>query len=297
MKKIEKIYAAGYDSRIGHHGYAMWTDGESYKVFFSSGEEYLFGWKHYDHLYLTEGPDDPRCLGAWHEIKLSAMEKCCQERLVAIMGEDFPWSESSWGSQEDYKEWSDPVTFFGKLSKAYRDPRYFQAHLLKDPEWIVEKSVYDPTCSSIKLCLVQGHWVEVDTQSKKIFRLLSKEAGEEKFSEYTEAEKLAKEKEALARKEHARKCGVIARKYGLPFVVVLRCFKGDEEQVQRFTKSLKAAFGKAFDSDELYCGRARRRNELERLGIEIGYVDPNHIATYILECLEAGKILKDTSCM
>ena len=42
----------------------------------------------------------------WHDIKLTSLERVCQEDFAKQIGFDkFPWEESSWGSREAYEVW------------------------------------------------------------------------------------------------------------------------------------------------------------------------------------------------
>ena len=95
---------------------------------------------------------------------------------------------------------------------------------------------------------------------------------------------------AASRKSYAQRCGVISRKYGIPFANVLRM--GDnEEEAQNHKDSIKVALveiGRMSKKDreywswELSCGRARKKSALQRLGVYTGNGDVNHMDFEIL---------------
>lgn len=100
------------------------------------------------------------------------------------------------------------------------------------------------------------------------------------------AEKKAEEvKKAQEKKEYARRCGRISRRFGLPFVNVLRM--GDnEEEAKKHQESLKKAVSiiKRMEASEkedweheLSCGRARRQAALAHLEVYTGRGDVNHM--------------------
>ena len=103
-------------------------------------------------------------------------------------------------------------------------------------------------------------------------------------------EQMAKKKaeaeaEAKSKKDYARRCGRISRRFGLPFVNVLRM--GDnEEEAKKHQESLKKAVSiiKRMEASEkedweheLSCGRARRQAALAHLEVYTGRGDVNHM--------------------
>ena len=103
-------------------------------------------------------------------------------------------------------------------------------------------------------------------------------------------EQMAKKKaeaeaEAKSKKDYARRCGRIARRFNLPFVNVLRM--GDsEEEAKKHQQSLKEAISiiRKMDASEkedweheLSCGRARRQAALAHLEVYTGRGDVNHM--------------------
>jgi len=93
------------------------------------------------------------------------------------------------------------------------------------------------------------------------------------------------EAEAKAKKDYARRCGRIARRFKIPFVNVLRM--GDsEEEAKKHQQSLKEAISIIEKMDasekedwghELSCGRARRQTALDHLGVYTGRGDVNYM--------------------
>lgn len=297
------VYLKRYDSRKPGKNYALWTTGKAYVVKVGN-RNFASGYFSYDRVYPMYEKDlqemGIEAYKEWETIPFSEISLRCQKDLAEKMGELFPWDASYWGSKEKFEEYWEPQTFEGKIAKSLREHIYFYKEFYNSNEFLAEKEK--------SICLKEegryrehiivlkngdtfkqrsgysdqdGYWATLEKITDEQTDQLLKELEERKAQE------------ALARKEHARKCGVMARKYGIRFEISLRCFKGNEEDIKNFVESLKKAFGKDFDGHELSeCGRARRRTEIERLGIEIGNVDPNHIAEYIYECLHAGVIVK-----
>lgn len=88
-------------------------------------------------------------------------------------------------------------------------------------------------------------------------------------------------------------CGRKARMYKIPFEIAL-AFGGDDNAIKKFLDSLKKVIEGSVEPDlyELRCGRRRNSEEMQRLGIEVGWVDTNRINHYVADCLEVGKILQ-----
>lgn len=97
--------------------------------------------------------------------------------------------------------------------------------------------------------------------------------------------KAEEEKKAQDRKEYARRCGSISRRFGIPFVNVLRM--GDnEEEAKKHKDSMEVAVSiikkmNASEKEEwrheLSCGRARRQAALSYLKVYTGRGDVNHM--------------------
>lgn len=106
--------------------------------------------------------------------------------------------------------------------------------------------------------------------------------------EKAEAEALAKAEaeKASAKRAYAQRCGLIARKYRIPFVNVLRM--GDSESAaEKHAQSLKDAKESLrkmsqrekheLDHEIFSCGRDRKRRALESIGVYLGNGDVNHM--------------------
>lgn len=296
------VYQKDYDSRRPGKIYAQWTTGEAYVVCIGN-QEFFTGYIQYNNCngtnLMTEKTFNEMevefSYESWETISFNEIYIECQRDLVEKMGSMFPWDASDWKDIEEFEEYCEPQTFEGKIAKSLRDRKYFSHNLFNSKE-LSEQTERKVSYEGSEVLLLKNGKFFIITSGFNlldgywaILEELSSERGQEIMKMADEREAQA----AKARKEHARKCGAMARKYGIPFEISLRCFKGDEEDIKNFVESLKKAFGKNFDDHELSeCGRARRGAEIERLGIEIGYVDPNHIAEYILKCLYAGEIVK-----
>lgn len=293
------IYKKVYDSRKPGKNYAMWTSGEAYVVCVGS-QKFYTGYTYYSSRVYLMPANTLNEMGVdsyetWETIPFDEINLECQRDLVRQMYSLFPWDASAWETREEFEEYWEPQTFEGKIAKSLRDRIYFFRNLFHSKE-LSEQTERKVSYEGSEVLLLKNGKFFIITDGFNlqdgywaVLEELSSERGQEIMKMADEREAQA----AKARKEHARKCGVMARKYGIRFEISLRCFKGNEEDIKNFVESLKKAFGKDFDDHELSeCGRARRGAEIERLGIEIGYVDPNHIAEYILECLYAGEIVK-----
>lgn len=240
----------------------------------------------------------------WERIPFRAIHPYCQKDLLEQMGELFPWGLSYWETREAFNEYWDPQTLEGIIEKSLRDSKYFYYKVVTgEKKELFFSAISDSLC--IKLQNYPAKYVEklITINDKVYLYCEGYQIGNGYFARLSKSSKddleflrnELKEEKAItpeACKEHARKCSAIASKYGLKFEIALRCFKGNEEDIKLFVESLNNAFGKEYNASELLCGRMRRHAEINRLGIEIGNVDPNHIAPYILACLDAGKIVK-----
>lgn len=244
----------------------------------------------------------------WEEIYLWQMKPICQKELALLLGDDFPWSESSWIDKKAFEEWDNPSTLEGKVLKATDDNLYC-IQFTKTAEWnnailsstlVEETSKNEPWWKEEYLLETKfgffeyvcgmdhgSRWAklkslnDIDVTYKKA-RIARYNAKKERIAAMTSEQRLA----------YSQKAGRIARSYGISFSVVLHSFKGNEDDVKRFVQTLTAAFNKPFNDHELCCGRERRRSEIQRLGIEIANADPNYIAPYILACLREKKLIK-----
>lgn len=283
----------------------VYATGEAYLVIVDE-KEFITGYFHGKHTYLMDEKflkyfTDMSSPTPWESINFNQISLICQKELVNQMGSLFPWEYASWKSHEDFMEYWEPQTLEGIINKSLREPYYFFSKVVCGEH---TKLVSENTTETIPVQHreIPNHYHEdLVTILGRHFRYkwgyLNSWFGHlEEISdlEYTSLRNVLKKREEeqrQARKEFAKNCGLMARKYGIPFEISLRCFKGNEASIKNFVESLKNAFGKEYSSHELTCGRRRREAEIERLGIQIGYVDANHIADYILSCLEAGKIL------
>ena len=225
----------------------------------------------------------------------------CQRDLVQQMCDLFPWNESYWGSREAFEEYYYPKTFEGKLAKSLRDNRYFKNEIYEKDDWktnILEewdieknKNSYGENGTKIVKFKTEFYYIRYGISSKQESWVTLEHLSQEKALKELQLLNQNNSEQKISKKDHAQKCGLLARKYKISFIVSLRCSKGNEEEIKNFVTTLSQALGKKFNSNELCCGRARRRAEIERLGIDIGSADPNYIADYILECLTHGKII------
>jgi len=70
----------------------------------------------------------------WRTIPFAGITTICQERLVVMMGKDFPFEASFWKTKEAWDEWCEPKTTLGKVSKSSRDSEFFKTWYQSD-EW------------------------------------------------------------------------------------------------------------------------------------------------------------------
>jgi len=229
-------------------------------------------------------------------IKLNEMELICQEELAQQMGKYFPWHESFWRSKEEFEN---PTAVHRMIIKSLRDSEYF-CKLFYSPVWeeLVTKEYtllerYSKhTGYGEKIVRINHKWYTVQygyDHNNKWAKLLLLNSTID-IRQFNSNPKVKIHAEHAAIDRYFAHCHTIARKYGIKLGIAVRCFNGNEISIQKFSKSLKKAIGKEFDRDKLKGSRAQRRAEINKLGIDIGKVDPNHITPYILKCLEAGKI-------
>lgn len=130
-------------------------------------------------------------------------------------------------------------------------------------------------------CFWGGHSLTLyPNQKVDVNAILAEEKAE------TEAKAQAEATKAAEKKEYARKCGRLARKYKVPFVNVLRLGL-NEEEIKFHADSLKAAQKqinamshnekKRLDHEIFVCGRARKQSALKELGVYVGNGDVNHM--------------------
>lgn len=223
-----------------------------------------------------------------------------------------PWEHTSWGSKEKHDidhaipeaDYSHPVmvgkdifdsiegwhgsgeshinAFYTKqLEKAARYKRCYGRIVITSKESPIFKAIAISYCE-------RGGFIYKVTEFACIDELQAIYAEEQKIA------KASEEAEALKRKEFARMCTRKARIYEIPFNVAL-AFKGDDTAIQNFIASLQKVIDKkiAVEFHELSCGRARNSAEMERLGIDTGFVDTNRINDYVSSCLKKGKVLQN----
>lgn len=249
---------------------------------------------------------DVEAFASWKVTTFKMLPLICQEALVFQMENIFPWELSFWNHPYVFHELYEPQTLIGKIEKSIRDQNYFYNNFYNKSDWyysiqnswvIIDNHNYTEMMVKINdeifkvTAGYQPHKVTTGYQHKVTeWAILVKLSNQEALQIFNQIEELRNEL-AKSKKEHARMCSKMARKYSIPFEISLRCFKGNEEDIKVFVSSLKEAIGKDYNANELCCGRARRRAEIERLGIVIGNVDPNHIAPYVLDCLMSHKIV------
>lgn len=290
--------------------YSKWTEGKVYRIIVNGILVFTTGYTHHDYPNLMDENSIRQAMRTqffiepWYDISFNHIALHCQKELVEKMGDIFPWSQSAWGSPEMFAEFWEAKTLEGIIARSLLDRGYFYNTVVNgekkaiffnaiEEELSVIKSISSPFPYNEKLIKIKDEFYRYKEGLDPLdghFATLEKIS----LAEYNNTKAELKERETeekRARQEHARKCSAMARKYGIPFNISLRCFKGNEKSIKNFVESLKNALGKEFNEHELCCGRARRKAEIERLGINIGYVDPNHISSYILTCLQVGKIM------
>jgi len=290
MKVEMRFYDSQKDST---HRQIGWMAGRVHRMYFD-GKVFYTGWYCYTYgdkcvaydknleIMMEDAPEK------WFPIELSSIVMLCQEDLAKQIGfSRFPWEESTWGSLEAYQEWFSPKKLENKVIKALEDSLYYTLWSdTEDYRRVVEDeyTLHGYNNFNKMYHKINGIWYLVTrTLSGKV--LESSNIDVEQVRAEEEATKQAE------RKAYADKCGVISRRFGIRFEVVLKQFKGNAGAVELFAATLKDALGKPYNESELMAGRMRRRDEIARLGIYISTVDPNYIAPYILECLKAGKVL------
>lgn len=289
---IVRITSAAYDSRRGfNHEFSQWTIGNVYHIYLSNDTTVVLGWYNFDHNVVTRSCEDMlKTAYPPKDISLKEMKNICQEELATIMGDYFPWSDSCWGSREEYMEWSDPQTTKGIIIKSINDWRYFtKIWDSKKFQDIIEESYHLVS----DLFANQGDYmIRIENQWFRVpYGLYRKRlyfASEEEVSTFIanckakEAERQAKAKaERDAKKDYARRCGELAKKYGIRFNVVLAI--GDNAtEVANFTNTLKSVCKCQCKLDNF------TRADMETLGF---HHCSSRAVYYVRECLEAGKIL------
>lgn len=297
--KTAKLYLVReFDSRVGGKSYAAWTEGVvyamqvDYKTMYTGTQ--LRMCEHYELVRNPESYAIDRKF--WKEVSFKELPAMCIPQVLNTFGPDvIPWAETRWASYEAYMEWCEPTTLEGKLQKALREPREFPKKEVAEVSqtYNLGKEGYKLSWTERTLYQTPWGWYLYGTSYyyTEGFRYELEQLADEEAKSLIVLKKKHDQEEARQKKQYGRHCAVLARKYGLPWDVV-SAFKGEEESIKRFLRTLKDAIEthKEFDSWELECGRERRRSELKRLGIDIAYVDPNRIAPYVCECLEEGGI-------
>lgn len=77
----------------------------------------------------------------WKQVPFSEMPILCQEKLITLLGSDFPFAESRWKTKEEWEEWDNPQTISGKISKSIRNSKFFRTWCKSD-EWDAVKQVH-----------------------------------------------------------------------------------------------------------------------------------------------------------
>lgn len=215
--------------------------------------------------------EDPVQL-ALDQIELCKIPEICQSQFAKLIS-NFPFEDSTYLTE---------IGYF--VSESLKDPAFFEKWYASKEFEEFPTEIVSGNSSKNGYCIIE----HVIIEGKK-YQIVETNDNLS-FSEIVPQKK--KEEPVDPKKEHARRCGRLAFKYGIRFSIVLKCFKGNEEKIKRFVDSFEKVKNKSCNLKELSLGRDRKRKELERLGIDISDVDPNYITPYITECLLAGELVK-----
>ena len=94
----------------------------------------------------------------WRMIPFAEIAVICQDELVRILGEDFPFEDSFWESKKEYSAWQNPVTISEKTKRAISDEVFFKKWRTTK-EWTkVKRSypIYRKRYLSKSVCYIAG---------------------------------------------------------------------------------------------------------------------------------------------
>lgn len=309
-----KVIVRNYNSMRGcNTDHSKWTTGVIYNVilgdrnikvgFYNSDPPTLANAKELEHMSKNAYPEKT-------EILFKEMTDICQENLIGILGDEFPWTESMWENHQEYLKWSKPQTLEGMINKSLHDRIYFYNTFYLSPIWIncIEEMHTIFQCPNIwegsgeDIVKLDGNWYIVeygmssehgywakliacseDEAIKKLTVLNTK-------NKANEAKRIVSEEKAAAnRLAYAKRCGRISRKYQIRFEIVLALGDNDKK-VKKFVLKLKNAIkqGCIFDALHSY-NEDERGDELERLGFD-RYLS-RKVSAYIADCVISGSIL------